>query len=162
MKSRYLTLTATAVLAAAFASAQVHATTVTANFTVTATLTPKCEIMSGPANVVFAYQSFQTGAAQPSTGGAFSMRCTNGLAYTLGLSNAGLTTSAGTSGTGTVMGLGYTLTVPTGGSGVAANAGVISHTITGSMASGQQGDCTLAAAATTCAGSATHTLFVVY
>ena len=125
-----------------------NAATASQNFNVTATLTAKCEITAAPADVAFAYTSFQ-GSAQPSTGGGFSVRCTNSLPYSLSLNTT----------TGTVIGLAYTLSVPGGtftGSGSAVN-----HTVTGTMASGQSGTCAATPPAT-CSGSNQHTLIVTY
>jgi spore coat protein U-like protein len=124
-----------------------HAATTTNTFNVTATLTSKCEVTTAPADVAFAYISFQTGA-QPSTGGGFAVRCTNTLPYSLSL----------TATTGTVVGLAYSISVPaTNFVGTGAN---VSHTVSGTMASGQAGTC--AVSATACTGSNQHTLTVTY
>lgn len=122
------------------------AATATATFNVTATLTSVCTV-STPSAVAFTYTSFQAGPAT-ATGGAFSVTCTGNLPYSLAVSAA----------SGTVIGLAYTLTVPTGtqtGSGLAQN-----YTIGGSMTAGQAGTC--ATSATPCTGSNTHTLTVTY
>ena len=122
------------------------AATATANFNVTATLTSVCTV-STPSAVAFTYTSFQAGPAT-ATGGAFSVTCTGNLPYSLAVSAA----------SGTVIGLAYTLSVPSGtqtGSGLAQ-----SYTIGGSMIAGQAGTC--ATSATPCTGTNTHTLTVTY
>jgi len=128
------------------ATAPAHAAgTATSNFNVTANLTSKCEITAAPAPVVFSYTSFET-AAVPATGGGFTMRCTNLLPYTLSV-------PAG----GTLIGLAYTLgTSAAGGTGAGLTAAT--HSVTGSMAANQSGDC----AAGSCTATATHTLTVTY
>lgn len=126
--------------------APVHAATTSSAFNVTASLTSKCEITVAPADVAFTYTSFQAGAAS-STGGGFTMRCTNLLPYTLSLNSAA----------GTVIGLAYTLSLSAAG-GTGAGLTTATHTINGSMVGGQSGDCN----AGTCSGSAAHTLTVTY
>jgi spore coat protein U-like protein len=138
------TLLTLAVLALALPA---RAETATATFNVTATLTSKCEITTAPADVAFAYISFQTDPAS-STGGGFQVRCTNTLPYSLSL----------TVTTGTVAGLAYNISVPSGSfTGTGSN---ISHTVSGTMVAGQPGTC--ATSATPCTGSNQHTLTVTY
>lgn len=146
-----LSLLCMARLAAVVGLAALHAgnasaVTAAQTFNVTATLTSGCTV-STPSAVAFTYTSFQASAAT-ATGGAFSVTCTSSLPYSLSVSAA----------SGTVVGLSYTLSVPTGtltGSGVAQ-----SYTVGGSMIAGQAGVC--ATSATPCTGSNTHTLTVTY
>lgn len=132
-------------LIAIAATAPAHALTATSTFDVTANLTSKCEITVAPAPVVFTYTSFET-AAVAATGGGFTMRCTNLLPYTLSV-------PAG----GTLIGLAYTLGTSAAG-GTGAGLTTASHSITGSMAANQSGDC----AAGSCTATATHTLTITY
>lgn len=126
-------------------TAPVHAATATSSFNVTANLTSKCEITVAPAPVVFTYTSFET-AAVAATGGGFTMRCTNLLPYTLSVP-----------GGGTLIGLVYTLGTSAAG-GTGAGLTTASHSITGSMAANQSGDC----AAGSCTATDTHTLTITY
>mgnify|MGYP000160849018 CR=1 FL=1 len=68
------------------------------NFNVTVNLSSVCAITAAPTDVAFTYTSFQA-AASTATGGAFSVRCTNLLPYTLALDAT----------SGTVIGLNYSL-----------------------------------------------------
>jgi len=137
-------------LAAAFASLfaaipAAQAATATGNFNVTVNLTSKCEIVSAPTDVAFTYTSFQA-AASTATGGAFQVRCTNTLPYTMSLDAA----------SGTVSGLNYTLSLSAAsasGSGAAQ-----SYTVNGSMVSGQGGTCALGS----CSGTDARVLTVTY
>jgi spore coat protein U-like protein len=122
-----------------------QAATTSQNFNVTVNLTSACSITAAPTDVAFTYASFQ-GAAAASSGGAFSVRCTNSLPYTLSLDAAA----------GTVIGLNYTLALSAaGGTG---NGAAQAYTVNGSMVASQGGTC----AAATCAGSQTRTLTVTY
>jgi hypothetical protein len=122
------------IAAAAFAalSMSAQAATETGNFNVNITLTSKCLLTTSAAttDINFAYESFQTGA-QPSTGGAFTLQCTNGLTPTSFSLDATNVTDAQTN-------LQYTLTLP---APVMANGLVQNYTITGSMAANQSGTC---------------------
>lgn len=108
----------------------VHAATSTpaAPFNVTVTLTSVCSITAGPADVTFAYTSFQ-GTIANSAGGGFSVRCTNNLPFTMALDAT----------TGSVGGLTYNIAAPAGGTGTGAAVG---YSITGTIAAGQGGDAT--------------------
>jgi len=121
--------------------------TAPASFNVTVNLTSGCEVTSGPTDVAFTYSSFQAGAAT-STGGAFSVRCTNTLPYTMALDAT----------SGTVIGLNYTLALSAAG-GTGAGLTAANYTVNGSMASGQSGTCGTTAV---CAGSQARTLTVTY
>lgn len=129
------------------AALPVQAATATAPFNVTASLTSKCEVTSSPTDVAFSYTSFQAVAAA-GTGGAFSVRCTTNLPYTLSV----------TATSGTVIGLAYTLGLSAAG-GTGAGLTAANYSVTGSMASGQSGVCATTAA---CTGTAAHTLTVTY
>ena len=143
MNKRILLAVAVASMFAAIPAA--HAGTATGNFNVTVNLTSKCEITAGPADVAFTYTSFQTTAAT-GTGGAYSVRCTNTLPYSMSLDAT----------SGTVSGLGYSLGLSAAtatGNGAAQSFGV-----TGSMVSGQAGTCATAS----CSGTDARVLTVTY
>lgn len=127
-----------------------HASTVTGNFNVTVNLTSACEITAGPSDVAFTYTSFQTGDAT-STGGAFSVRCTNTLPYTLSLDST----------TGTVIGLNYSLSL-SASSGTGAGLSAANYTVSGTMHSGQSGNCATSPTVGTCAGSQARVLTITY
>jgi hypothetical protein len=134
-----------AVALLAVASAEAATTTPPSSFNVTANLTSVCSITNAPADVVFTYTSFQAGPST-ATGGGFTVKCTNNLPYTMALDSGG----------GTVIGLAYTISIPTGtqtGSGADQP-----YTVSGSMVGGQGGNCALA----TCSGTQIHTLTVTY
>ncbi|HUJ00942.1 MAG TPA: spore coat protein U domain-containing protein [Usitatibacter sp.] len=143
MNKRLALAAAAATLFAGLSTAQ--AASVTGNFNVTVNLTSACQISSGPANVAFTYTSFQAAAAT-STGGGFSVQCTNTLPYTMSLDAT----------SGTVTGLNYTLALSaTTGTG---NGAAQSYSVNGTMASGQAGTCALAS----CAGSQARVLTITY
>jgi spore coat protein U-like protein len=131
-------------LVAALSSAHA-ATTGPQNFNVTVNLTSSCSITAGVTDVAFTYTSFQAAAAV-ATPGAFSVRCTNSLPYTMALDAAG----------GSVIGLNYTVAL-SAASGTGSGAAQ-AYTVTGGMASGQSGTC----ATTTCAGTSVRTLTINY
>jgi hypothetical protein len=137
-------------LLASFAPALAVTNTPASAFSVTATLASKCEVTAAPTNVAFSYTSFQTGAAT-STGGAFSVRCTTNLPYTIALST--------TSGTVPGVSLAYTLAL-SAASGVGAGLTTTPYTINGTMAANQSGICNTSA--TTCTGTDTQTVTVSY
>jgi hypothetical protein len=131
-------------VAASLGSAQA-AVVINQPFNVTVNLTSSCT-MTAPTPVAFTYTSFQPTAAT-STGGAFSVSCTNTLPYTVAI------TGASTS----VIGLTYALAL-SAASGT-GNGSAQSFTINGTMASGQAGTCATA----TCLGTdSTHTVTVTY
>lgn len=121
--------------------------TTPASFNVTVNLTSSCEVTSAPTDVAFSYTSFQ-GTAATSTGGAFSVRCTNTLPYTMALDAT----------SGTVIGLNYTLALSAAG-GTGAGLTAANYTVDGTMASGQSGTCGTTAV---CTGSQARTLTVTY
>ncbi len=123
-------------------NAQAAATS--APFNVNITLTSAC-ILSAIADVTFAYTSL--GGAVNSTGGNFTVTCTNNLPYTLGLQQGnGAAVPPGSTSlsniTDNALQLTYSLSVPAGsnpGTGMS-----VAHTITGSMAANQAGSCATA------------------
>jgi hypothetical protein len=121
--------------------------TAPASFNVTVNLTSGCAVTSAPTDVAFSYTSFQ-GAAATSTGGAFSVRCTSTLPYTMALDATA----------GTVIGLNYTLALSAAG-GTGAGLTAANYTVNGTMASGQSGTCGTTAV---CTGSQARTLTVTY
>jgi hypothetical protein len=136
-------LAAAGLVAASFGSQA--ATTINQPFNVTVNLTSACT-MTAPTPVAFTYTSFQ-GTAATSTGGAFSVSCTNTLPYTVAV------TGASTS----VIGLTYALSLSA--SSGTGNGSAQAFTINGTMASGQAGTCATA----TCSGTdSTHTVTVTY
>jgi phage tail tape-measure protein len=145
MKKLLLSVALATALAGAAPLAQ--AATAPANFNVTVNLTSKCEVTAGPTDVAFTYTSFQAGPA-PATGGAFSVRCTNSLPYTMALDAT----------SGTVIGLAYTLGL-SAASGTGAGLTAASYSVTGSMIAGQSGDCATTAV---CSGTQARILTVTY
>lgn len=138
----------TTILAATAAAFALNSQAATSNapFNVVVNLTSSCAVQGAIADVVFDYTSF--GGAVASTGGGFSVKCTNGLPYTFSVAAPG----------GTVAGLTYTLgTSAAGGTGNGAAQG---YSITGSMAAGQGGTC--ATAGGVCSGTNAHTLTITY
>ena len=153
MKKHIFALALGVLSASAFAQS-----TVGQAFNVTASLSSRCVSNNAtPSAVDFgAYTAF--GAATntaPTT--TISFRCTKNFA-------ASPTASLGTGGTsGSIAGLAYTLAigsaVKTSGTGATGTSGtydVYSYTITGTMAAGQAGDASIAAAAQV------HTLTITY
>jgi hypothetical protein len=137
-------------LLTSFAPAVAVTSTPASAFSVTATLTSKCEVTAAPTSVAFSYTSFQTAAAT-STGGAFSVRCTTNLPYTVALST--------TSGTVPGVSLAYALAL-SASSGVGAGLTTTPYTINGTMAANQSGICNTSA--TACTGTDTQTVTVSY
>ena len=142
MKNLVKALAVAGILAASFSA---KAVTINQPFNVTVNLTSACT-MTAPSPVAFTYTSFQ-GTAATSTGGAFSVSCTNTLPYTVAI------TGASTSVIGLTYGLSLSASSGTG------NGAAQSFNINGTMASGQAGTC----ATSTCAGTdSTHTVTVTY
>ena len=115
------------------AAAPAQAASVLSTLNVDITLTSLCQV-STPANLSFAYTSFQATAATAST--PFNVTCVSGLPYTVGVSGANVTDDA--------VGLAYSLAVaaPIGGgtgTGLSQN-----YAIDGTIAAGQAGTCTSA------------------
>jgi len=135
-----------AALAVAGAAYAAPITTAPSPFNVTVNLTSVCSITSAPTAVVFNYTSL--GGAAASTGGAYSVTCTNGLAYTMALDAVAQTFPT--------TGLTYTLSLNTAssnGTGAAQNFGM-----TGSMVAGQGGTC----ATQTCSETVVRNLTITY
>ena len=143
---------------AAVLTAPAHSATVSNPFNVAINLTSVCRL-STITDVAFTYTAFQT-TAQASTGGAFTLQCTNGVSHTMGLV-LGTTGVGSTSVTTTdnAVTLAYTLTTPPV---LAANGTARPYTIGGSMNADQAGTC----ATTTCtngpASNKGYTLIITY
>ncbi|HEX2547966.1 MAG TPA: hypothetical protein VHL79_23985 [Ramlibacter sp.] len=133
-------------LAAVFTAPASHALTATGGFDVTVNLYPKCEFVGAIPALTLNYVSFQTSASSNST--PFSVRCTGSLPYTFALTPA----------TGTLVGLGYTLSTvdtsdvaATGGTG---SGGSQTYAIKGTIAANLAGTCTQGNVGNTSAQSA--------
>lgn len=155
-------LIAASAVAAALASASVHAGNTSGQFNVVITLTSACTLSAVNA-VNFAYTSLQ-GAAATGTGGGFSVTCTNSLPYTFGLqSGSGAATPPGAatiSVTDNAVNLGYTLGLSAaGGTG---NGAAQSYSVTGSMSANQAGTCAAASCSNAAATNKTNTLILNY
>ena len=131
-------------------------------FNVVINLTSACKIGS-IGDVIFSYAAL--GPAVSSTGGTFTLQCTEGLpAPTLGLLAGSVSTGTGTSTlavTDSVVNLAYTLTAPT----VIAPTGLaLTYSIAGSIASGLAGKCATGGASCDNTGSTNkiNTLVVAY
>ena len=98
------------------------AATATGSFTVSVSLTPKCEITGAIGNLSVNYTSWQAAAGTGSTN--FNMRCTTGQPFTVALDNHALTD--GTSG------LAYTLKL----SSSASPSGTDNETLSGTGSGG--------------------------
>jgi hypothetical protein len=115
------------------------------NFNVTVNLTSSCSMTSAPTDVAFTYSSFQT-LASTATPSSFTVKCTNLRPYTMALDST----------SGTVIGLAYTLALPTAAS---TGTGVDqTFSITGNMVGGQSGNC----AGASCSGTDVRTLTITY
>jgi len=125
-------LAVTALALAGLASGTAQAvTTLNGTFNVNINLTSRC-LLTAPADLTFAYTSFQAGPAA-ATGGAYSVQCTKDLPYNMALD---LTTV-----TDATVGLQYTATVPATGTG----SGTVQNlTVTGSISANQGGTCSTA------------------
>ena len=157
---------AAASVAAALAAGNTHAGQTSGQFNVNITLTSVCTLGT-ITNLDFAYTSFQ-GAASNATGGGFSVTCTNSLPYTFALQQG---TAAGpfvgpfstTIGpiTDSVVNLSYSLSVSAGGTG---NGVAQNYSVSGTMAGGQVGACTVLGGICSngSATNRTHTLIVNY
>lgn len=152
---------AAAALFAAGMSGSSYAASTSGTVAVDITLTSACTV-SAITNVAFAYTSFQ-GVIQNSTGGGFTVTCTNTLPYTFGLQAGVLAPvppgAASINVTDSVVNLAYTLNAPAGAVG---NAAAQNHTVAGTMAASQSGDCATLGGICTNAGATNriHTLIV--
>ena len=139
-------------------AAQAHAGAASSNFNVNVTLTTLCQVKTASTGMGFTYTAFQTGASTASTSVIFE--CTRGftnpptVVLDTGTDKTSAAAGQGTTGAGVVGGLQYTLTVAAGSkttTGSAATTGGIgsadeyTYGISGSMASGQAGDSSVAA-----------------
>jgi hypothetical protein len=149
---------ATMLGAAALVSAPSFAANATDNVSVAINLTPICQITT-PGALTFNYQSFQSGAAT-ATGGAFTIKCTTSLPYKVGFdSTATPATPQTVTAAASNLQLGYSLGLSGSTTGTGTGATAISLSVTGSMASGQSGDCATGAG---CTASENQAVFVVY
>jgi spore coat protein U-like protein len=110
--------------------------------TLTTPVSASCSIVSSPTPLVINYTAF--GAQQTGTSD-FQVRCTNSTPYTLSLDAT----------SGTIVGLPYTLSVPSSGTGTGLAQTV---TITGTIAAGLAGTCSGA----TCSATQVRTLTLSY
>ena len=140
-------------------SSTAQAQSATANFNVLINLTSACTL-TAITDVAFTYTSFQT-LAQPATGGAFNVSCTNLRPYTFGLvaGPGGAAPGAATINvTDAALNLAYTLgTSAAGGTGNGAAQG---YSVTGTMAGGQSGTCATATCNNTGSANRVQTLVV--
>ncbi len=142
------TIAASALIVAA---APTQAATVTSNFNVDITLTSLCAV-STPANLSFAYTTFQAAASVAST--PFSVTCANALPYTVGLSGANVTDDA--------VGLAYSLVVTAPAGGGTGTGAAQAYSIDGTIAAGQAGTCTTATCTNAAATNNVKTITVTY
>lgn len=134
---------------------QASADTATQGFTVSATLTPKCESTTATTpDMLFAYTAF-TGTAVSSNSATISFKCTRNLSMTPTIDGV----AAGTPVNGSIKGLDYSLSWggDTGAAGSGVNPDTHVFVITGSMAAGQAGDTSGALA-----GPKNHTLTLTF
>lgn len=135
--------------------------TASGNFTVSLTLTPKCEITGATGNLNVSYTSWQGTASTGST--SFNMRCTTNLAYTVALDNSGTYTDPATS-------LDYTLKLSANSASPAVGDtfsmsgtgnGAVAETfyVHANLASGQTGTCN---SLTACTTTNARTLTITY
>lgn len=133
-----------------FGASIATAGTATGNFNVNITLNSVCQL-TGPADIDFTYTSFQ-GGASTGTGGAFSVKCTNSLPYTIALDSTSVTDDA--------VNLAYTLGLSAaGGTG---NGAAQNYSVTGNMAGAQAGTCGTASCTNAAATNKTRTLTITY
>jgi hypothetical protein len=119
----------------ALASAPSHALTASGNFDVTVNLYPKCEFVTAPSALALHYVSFQT--TDSTNDMSVSMRCTNTLPYMLSF--------GGTSGgTGSLVGLNYSLSTLLGGTAATTGTGTgaaQAWVVRGTIVANQSGNC---------------------
>lgn len=142
---------------AAILSAPAQAANDSTTVQVTINLTSKC-VFGTIAPVAFTYTSFQ-GTAATATGGAFNMKCTNTMPYSIGFTNA-VTPATTDVVTDQAVNLAYTLGLSaTTGTGTGVDQ---AYTVTGTMAASQAGTCSSASCANTSSTNKTRTIYVVY
>ena len=142
----------------ALVSTPTFAANQTDNVSVSINLTPICQITT-PGALTFNYTSFQTGA-QAATGGAFTIKCTTSLPYKVGFdSTATPATTKTVTAAASNLQLGYSLGLSGSTTGTGTGATAISLSVTGSMSSGQSGDCATGAG---CTASENQAVYVVY
>ena len=148
---------------AAFLSSSAQAqTTASSTFNVTIALTSACTV-SPVAPVAFAYTSFQA-AVSTATGGTFTVTCTSGAAYTLGLqAGAGAPVAPGAAHinvTDNFLNLAYALTLP--GTNFTGTGALQNYTVAGTMAGNQGGTCATSTCNNGAATNAVQTLIIVF
>jgi len=142
------TIAATALIVAA---APTQAAIVQSNFNVDITLTSLCAV-STPANLSFAYTTFQAGASVASS--PFTVTCANLLPYTVGLSGANVTDDD--------VGLAYSLAVTAPGGGGTGTGAAQAYSVDGTIAGGQAGTCITASCTNAAATNNVKTITVTY
>ncbi len=175
MKKFLTSVVAAATLLAAMVPVA-QAATVSGDFTVSVTLTSKCEVTNASAPVLsFTYQAFSTSAVSSTSPIALTFRCTRGIAaptvaFDTGTDKTSSATGATATGEGVVSGLRYTLAVAADSSSTAGaaattssigSAKLLSYSVSGSMPADQAGTC--ADASGTCTNvTQARTLIVTY
>ncbi|HEV2432330.1 MAG TPA: spore coat protein U domain-containing protein [Burkholderiales bacterium] len=146
--------------AALFAQVAQAQTFTSGQFNVAVTLTSVCTL-SAIADVTFAYTSLQAVPAN-STGGGYSVTCTNNLPYTFGLqAGTGAPSAPGNANitvTDANVGLQYTLT-PSAANGTGSGAAQ-AYSINGTMPASQSGNCGAATCDNLGSANRRHTLIV--
>lgn len=146
-------LSAVAACAATFAS-PAQTATVSASFNVQVTLNAACKFNTGPGNVAFSYNAFQSSVAAASS--TMQVQCTSELPYQISFSS---TDPNQRTAPGNLNGLSYTISMPAPPTGGHKGTGAsVSHTIDVSIPAGQSGSC----ASASCQASQTHTVYIVY
>ena len=138
-----------------------YAATTSANFTVSLTLTPKCEITGAIGNLNVSYTSWQGTASTGST--SFNMRCTTNQAYSVALDNSGSYTDSTTSLDSTLKLSANSASPATEDtfsiSGTGNGASPQTFYVHANLVSGQTGTCN---STTQCTASNTRTLTITY
>ena len=151
----------------AIVSGTSQAATATSTFQVNVSLTPKCYVNmtatpsdGSVGDVALTYTSFQTGAAQASTG--FTVTCTNTLPYAVAVTNDTATVLGITYFVALAAGTSASYATATGSGSLASQSGsgaAKSYTVGVQAAAGQGGTCATTAA---CTGNNSHTVTVTY
>lgn len=125
---------------------------VSGDFDVNVTLNSACELSTAPSAINLVYTSFA--AAQVTGDTSFSVRCTDGLAYTLALD------STNADQLGLTVGLAIRNAGDTADAtgGTQSGSAATSYRVKATIAAGQQGTCATAS----CSASVTRTLTVSY
>lgn len=151
---------ALAAAGALLAAAPAFGATAQNTFDVSITLNSSCQVVTVP-TIALTYTSFQTTNA--TTSSSFTIQCTNTKAISsvlLDNGSGGLATGLSQSYTDQATGLVYTLSlsgVPTAGNGAAQTVN-----ITGTIVSGQAGNCNAASCTNTSSTNKTRTITITY